>query len=86
MSAEGWRVALAVVDVVMPEMDGRALGEWLRASYPGLPVLYMSGHTGDDLARRHLLAPQASILQKPFRPDDLVSRVQELVTISGRGR
>ncbi|CAN5877117.1 hypothetical protein BH24GEM1_BH24GEM1_10000 [soil metagenome] len=80
MAAGDHQVAAVVADIVMPEMDGKALGEWLRASYPGLPVLYMSGHTGDDLARRNLLEPGVCILQKPFRPDELVARVQELVT------
>ncbi len=79
MALAGTSVALVVADIVMPGMDGRALGERLRKAYPGLPVLYMSGHTGDDLARRDLLEPAMPLLQKPFHPDELVARVQELV-------
>ena len=80
MSAGEHQVAVVVADVVMPEMDGKALGDWLGAVHPGLPILYMSGHTGEDLTRRNLLEPGVCILQKPFHPDELVARVQELVT------
>jgi DNA-binding response OmpR family regulator len=45
----------------------------------------MSGHTGDDLARRDLLEPAMPLLQKPFHPDELVARVQELVASEGTG-
>ena len=78
-SEAGRRVELAVLDVVMPRMDGRELSERLRRDRPELGVLYISGHTGDDLARRRLLDTAVPFLQKPFPPDELVERVQELL-------
>ncbi|HEY7613877.1 MAG TPA: response regulator, partial [Gemmatimonadales bacterium] len=77
----GFRVELAVLDVVMPRMDGRELSDRLRGQRPGLGVLYISGHTGDELARRLLLDPAVPFLQKPFPPDELVERVQELLEL-----
>ena len=41
----------------------------------------MSGHTGAELSRRKLLEPSVPVLQKPFHPDELVARVQELVVM-----
>jgi PAS domain S-box-containing protein len=79
MSANGRRVSLVVADIVMPRLDGRELGVRLGLSHPGLPVLYMSGHTGDELSRRKLLEPTVPVLQKPFHPDELVARVQDLI-------
>jgi DNA-binding response OmpR family regulator len=78
-SEAGARVALAVLDVVMPRTDGRKLTELLRRERPALGVLYISGHTGDELARRLLLDASVPFLQKPFPPDELVERVQELL-------
>jgi CheY-like chemotaxis protein len=75
-SEAGARVNLAVLDVVMPRMDGRELGERLRQDRPGLRVVYISGHTGDELAQRLLLDESVPVLQKPFVPDELVERVQ----------
>ena len=87
MAPGGEDIALALVDVVMPGMDGRELGERLRKDRPGLPVLYMSGHTGDELARRTLLSPSVPLLQKPFHPNQLVERVQEqLARTNGQAR
>jgi two-component system cell cycle sensor histidine kinase/response regulator CckA len=83
-SEAGAEVELAVVDVVMPRMDGRELSERLQRERPGLGVLYISGHTGDDLARRLLLDPTVPFLQKPFPPDELVERVQQLLDHSSQ--
>jgi CheY-like chemotaxis protein len=84
-SEAGQRVALAVLDVVMPRMDGRQLSELLRRQRPGIGVLYISGHTGDELARRLLLDASVPFLQKPFPPDELVERVQELLELRAQG-
>ena len=82
-SEAGARVRLAVVDVVMPRMDGRELGERLRHKHPQLQVLYISGNTGDELSQRLLLDASVPVLQKPFPPDALVERVQEQLGLSG---
>jgi CheY-like chemotaxis protein len=84
-SEAGSKLDLAVLDVVMPRMDGRELSEQLRRVQPGLRVLYISGHTGDELARRLLLDASVPFLQKPFPPDELVERVQELLELRTAG-
>jgi two-component system cell cycle sensor histidine kinase/response regulator CckA len=78
------KIAMVLADVVMPRMDGRELSERLRKSHPSLLVLYMSGHTGDELARRQLLDPTVPFIQKPFHPDELVAEVQELLDLLPR--
>jgi len=35
---------IAIVDLIMPEMDGTELCEKIRLSHPNLPVYAMSGH------------------------------------------
>jgi PAS domain S-box-containing protein len=82
---EGAGVALVLADLVMPVMGGRELGIRLKESRPGLPVLFMSAHTGDELARRRLLSPGIWFLQKPFTPDELVAQVQLRLQAASRG-
>jgi PAS domain S-box-containing protein len=72
-------IDLVVSDVVMPTMGGRELGQRLTELAPSLPVLYISGFTGDDVVNRGLLDPSAPFLQKPFAPEVLALKVRELL-------
>jgi CheY-like chemotaxis protein len=73
------RIRLMVADVVMPGMDGPELARRLIARRPGLPVLFMSGYTDDEIVRRGLLDAGQPFLQKPFSPESLVEQVTRLL-------
>jgi CheY-like chemotaxis protein len=73
------RVDLIISDVVMPEISGRELGLQLARLEPELPVLYMSGYTGEDIIQRGLLDPGAPFQQKPFTPEGLARKVREML-------
>jgi CheY-like chemotaxis protein len=73
------RVDLMISDVVMPEMGGRELGRRVALINPSLPVLYMSGYTGDDVVQRGLLDPGLPFQQKPFMPEELARKVREML-------
>jgi two-component system cell cycle sensor histidine kinase/response regulator CckA len=72
-------VDLVISDVVMPEMGGRELGHILAKSDPGIPVLYMSGYTGEDVVQRGLLDAGAPFQQKPFTPAGLAIKVRAML-------
>ena len=72
-------VDLVISDVVMPEMGGRELGRRLGSLRPSLPVLYISGYTGEDVTQRGLLEPGAPFQQKPFAPEELARKVREML-------
>jgi CheY-like chemotaxis protein len=73
------RIDLVISDVVMPELSGRELGTRLAVLRPELPVLYMSGYTGDDVIQRGLLEPGVPFQQKPFTPEGLARKVREML-------
>jgi PAS domain S-box-containing protein len=73
------RVRVVVADVVMPGMDGHELASRAQAVKPGLPVLFMSGYTDDEVVRRGLLEAGQPFLQKPFTPEALGERVGRLI-------
>jgi two-component system, cell cycle sensor histidine kinase and response regulator CckA len=73
------RIDLVISDVVMPELSGRELGSRLAVLRPELPVLYMSGYTGDDVIQRGLLEPGVPFQQKPFTPEGLAVKVREML-------
>jgi PAS domain S-box-containing protein len=64
-------VDLLLTDVVMPRISGPELAERLA-----LPVLYMSGYTGDLIEQHELLQPGMAYIQKPFTAGDLKRKVR----------
>jgi len=77
-------IHLLVTDVVMPQMSGRDLARLVRTARPGLPILYISGYTDDELLRRGILETGAQLLRKPFLPVELRKVVRELIS-AGQG-
>ena len=74
-------IDVLVTDVAMPGMGGRELATRVAALRPGLPVLFISGYTDDDVIRRGLLEQGQPFLQKPFTPDELARRVHHLLRV-----
>jgi signal transduction histidine kinase/CheY-like chemotaxis protein len=72
-------IDLVITDLVMPRLGGRELGERLRANGNGAAILYISGYTGDAVSQRALLDEGAEFLEKPFTPDRLVQKVDEIL-------
>jgi CheY-like chemotaxis protein len=72
---------LVVTDVIMPGRNGRQLYDAVVARWPDLPVLFMSGHTGQEAVLQRLVPRGAPFLQKPFSPEMLARTVGELLTI-----
>jgi CheY-like chemotaxis protein len=70
---------LVLTDVIMPELNGRELSDALADQYPTIPILFMSGYTGDEVLARSLLPDTALFIQKPFVPDELLSRVRGML-------
>jgi two-component system cell cycle sensor histidine kinase/response regulator CckA len=75
-------VDLVLSDVVMPAMGGRELSQRLGRVAPTLPVLFMSGYTGEDVVQRGLLDAGAPFEQKPFSPEGLARKIREILDAS----
>jgi PAS domain S-box-containing protein len=78
-SLPGQQIDLVVTDVVMPGMNGREFIEALDDRTPGIPVLYMSGYTNDDILRRGLMDSSVAFLQKPFTAKGLARLVRSVL-------
>lgn len=73
---------LAVVDIVMPEMDGLSAMLELKneESTKGIPVVMISADPNYYLHKEQILAAGAAIfLTKPFSPAQLLGTIQRLL-------
>jgi signal transduction histidine kinase/CheY-like chemotaxis protein len=70
---------LLLTDVVMPEMNGRALASLLEGSRPDLRVLFTSGYASHVLHEDGVLHEGTNFLQKPFALDALARKVREVL-------
>ncbi|MDP9797193.1 PAS domain S-box-containing protein [Catenuloplanes nepalensis] len=75
------RIDLLITDIMMPEMSGTELAEQLREIRDGVPVLFMSGYAAPLLAEKGTLDPGTVLLQKPFRKQELISAVENVLTV-----
>lgn len=70
---------LLITDVVMPDMNGRELAECLLSRHSQLKVLYVSGYSSDAILRHGVEHLELAFLQKPFKIDNLVLMVRNLL-------
>jgi PAS domain S-box-containing protein len=78
------RFDLVLTDVVMPKLNGKELADRVWSRFPGLPVLFMTGYSPQDVLKRGLVVAGASFIQKPFTPEGLVEAVERLLRAGER--
>jgi NO-binding membrane sensor protein with MHYT domain/nitrogen-specific signal transduction histidine kinase/CheY-like chemotaxis protein len=79
-------IHLLLTDVVLPRTSGPKLAASLAATRPELRVLYMSGFTESAVMHHGVLDPGTEFIQKPFSPQALGVKVQEVLTQAASGR
>jgi PAS domain S-box-containing protein len=79
LDEQGARVHLVLLDVVMPGLGGPETWERMQGVRAGLRVLFTSGYAGDQY-REHL-PPDAEVLEKPFRSEELLNRIRKKLDV-----
>lgn len=69
---------LAILDVMLPGLDGFTVGQRLKKQYPALPILMLSARTSIDDKLQGLEFAD-DYLTKPFHPDELAARLEVLL-------
>lgn len=67
---ESDRIGLILLDLTMPRMTGAEVISGLLALRANVPIVLITGY-GEDAVREDEKIGVASVLQKPFTPDDL---------------
>jgi len=79
--AAEWMPDLAIVDVVLPLMNGIDLAILLTAQYPACRLVLLSGQslTADLLAEAETKGYKFEILAKPVHPTEILERALNLL-------
>ncbi len=79
--AAGDPPALAVLDVMLPFMDGFQLLKKIRATaaWSAVPVIMLTAKSQEGDIVRALDAGASDYVVKPFQPEELLARVRRLV-------
>jgi len=79
LGSEGGGFGLVITDIGLPDMDGIDLATRIERIVPGLPILYTSGHSEEDVIKRFSLVRDRAFLEKPFTVSSLMSQVNRMV-------
>jgi CheY-like chemotaxis protein len=72
------RIGLLITDVMMPLMRGDDLAKKVRLIHPDVKVIFVTGY-GEDSVVGSQKTHTETILEKPFAPSVLVSKIRELL-------
>ncbi|MBN1476410.1 PAS domain S-box protein [Candidatus Sumerlaeota bacterium] len=78
-------IDLAVLDVVMPRLDGHSVADRILATRPAVRVLFTSGYSADATRSREIERRGYQLLAKPYEPNTLLSKVREVLDRSPLG-
>jgi len=77
---EGAYFDLVVTDIVMPGLSGIEMAELLKARFPTLPFLFISGYASKDFGTAPQ-APPEPFLKKPFTMQELADEVRSALAV-----
>lgn len=72
-------IDLMIIDLFMPNMNGKEVYEKLKAFYPNCPVLFISGY--ESINKKIPSRTNQRFLKKPFTLDQLQKTILELIGV-----
>jgi len=73
------RPGCLVLDIRMPGMSGMELQEKLNEIHAILPIIFITGHGDVPMAVKAIQYGAADFIQKPFRDQDLLDRINKAI-------
>jgi DNA-binding NtrC family response regulator len=80
---ESNNIDLALLDVVMPEMNGIELARRIERTWPDVKILLMTGYGPQEIARVAGKDNPYRVLWKPFKTESLLQMVENVLQGSG---
>lgn len=67
-------------DVMMPEINGHQLAQWVAAHRPSIRTALMSGY--DPGCRNCAYSPRCHLIAKPFQPRQVLAFIEQLLAVT----
>lgn len=65
-----------VLDLALPDIDGREVFRQIVSRWPDLPVVFSTGHGSEAELADELARPHVGLLRKPYEVDALISEIE----------
>ena len=75
-----------VLDIRMPEMSGLEVQQHLVRMGCMMPIIFITGHGDVPMAVQAMKAGAFEFIQKPFRDQDLLDKINEALRVDGENR
>ncbi len=79
LEAQGERIDLVLLDLIMPGMDGGAVFDAIRRLHPGMPVILSSGYSLNGQATEIMARGCSGFIQKPFNLAELSRKLHDVL-------
>jgi two-component system cell cycle sensor histidine kinase/response regulator CckA len=88
LTAHKGTINLVLTDILMPSSGVPEMSHVLQATVDNVPVLYISGYTGDLLTRYGISGSEINFLEKPYTSQTLGRKIREVFAkeFHSRGR
>jgi len=80
------RAGCLVLDIRMPGMSGLELQQKLNERHSILPIIFITGHGDVPMAVEAMQAGAVDFIQKPFRDQDLIDRINQALEKDSHNR
>jgi two-component system, OmpR family, response regulator len=78
LAIERFNPDVVVLDVHLPDMDGREVFRLLRERWPRLPVVFSSGHVRELDEVANAAGERVKLLRKPYEADALLTAIDDV--------
>lgn len=75
---------VCLLDVMLPFIDGFSLGNRIRATYPALPIIFLTAKDSTKDIVEGFASGGTDYLKKPFSMEELMVRINNQITLQNR--
>ena len=73
------RIGLILMDVIMPNLNGKETYSRISEKHPGVRVIFMSGYTADIIQHKGIVDDGINFIHKPISKRQLLSKIRSVL-------